>query len=558
MDDDIIATTLRSNIEACLALDQCLRSTLGPYGRDKLIVDEHGDYIVSNDGATILRYLQVKHPATKLLISLAKAQDDTVGDGTTSVVLLTCALLQCALRYLNPMSIHPRQIQNGYQVALDLALKMIKDIEVPIPWKEDEERARQMMYDIALTSISSKILARFKEHFARLGVDAIMRLGTTQLNQDRIKVIAINGNSMMESKLVDGVLLRYPPSNDSERRRTTSRCLMTHDPKDGYRVAVGKLQLQKLQSEMHSVKESLGQGGGSASASFQQQEQAMLKAKIQPLLNLHANVIVSDTDIPAYLDSVLEEHGIDYFCISDSAELEVIAANLAAPLLYDIKGVTDEMLARPKAIELVAIGDDSFLQITGVERSNAATVIIRSPTDTMSQECVRSFKDMLNILFASLHNPFVIGGGGCVFMYIANRLRTSLKGTSNEKLQVVVGEYANALESIPALLTHNAGFDSLSTMTRLKTLHAVGDGDNRWKGVNLDNGEIVDMFVELDVKEPSFLLTNILTLATRAAQMILRINSNILIEPRVAFRPPGTERTPTSASSSTSTDNDYS
>ncbi|EFA84386.1 hypothetical protein PPL_03464 [Heterostelium album PN500] len=536
---------VESNINGCMVLFQCLKSTLGPFGSDKLIVDDDGSYLTSNDGATILRYLEIDHPAARLLISCAKSQDDTVGDGTTSVVLLTCLLLKNALSYLK-QSIHPQSIQIGYNIGLDVALSLIDEIEIgfdveKINSYQHHHQQQRILYDVASTSISSKILARHKDHFARLGVESILKLGGNR-NQERIKIISITGGSMLDSHLIDGVMLKY----DSQRNRQRNYNFHSKTGNNTFNIIVGKLQLQSVQSDLHFVKlkANLQESNTTLhSKKIQEQDQLLYRNKIDILLNLNVHVVISDTDIPQYLENLFLENNIEYFCIDDSRELERISFVLGTKFVNDIStSLNMEMISKATNIERVSIGDSIFLKISGIKNCDAATVVLRSPTDTMSEECIRSFKDMLNILSSFIHNPYYIGGGGCAYLYIANKIRAKSKATDNVKLQFALNAFADSLESIPLILIQNAGFDGIALLSKLKSIHEQTNDENNnnnlWKGVNLETGEIVDMLNDINVKEPSFLLRNILKLATRAAQMILRINNNILIEPKVAFKPP--------------------
>eukprot|EP01132_Coremiostelium_polycephalum_P007539 gene7539-9270_t len=509
-----------------------------PYGRDKLIVDRDNRYLTTNDGATILRYLEITHPATRLLIGIAKSQDDTVGDGTTSV---------------------------GYQIGLSWSLEIIDSLKISCTSSNsndttssgesilNDSKFKEYLKSVASTSISSKILGRYSEHFTQLGVDCIMKLGRNK-SQDLIRVLTINGNSMLESKLIDGILLEYKYSNNNNHNGNQ---IKNNSYLKTPKVIVGKLQLNSIQSEIIGTKLLFNQK--SDQWYYQENEKQLYREKLSPIINTGINVVISDTELPSIVENIFSEFNIQYFCIQDSRELEIISYCLGSKFLYGISGgdggknglLDETMYSCPRLSSIVVIGDRSFLQLTGIESSVAGTVLIRSSTETLSQECIRSFKDMLNILSFTVNNPYMIGGGGCLYIEIAQRIRDRIKLSSSiikdEKIQLSLNAFTESLETIPMILAQNAGYDAISLISKLKEIHngvnnkynnnnnnGVG---NEWMGINLNDGTIVNM-LEFGVTEPSFLLTNILTLASRAAQMILRINNNIILEPRQQFKPP--------------------
>ncbi|KAF2077474.1 hypothetical protein CYY_001247 [Polysphondylium violaceum] len=552
--------TIKANVEACQSLFYCLKTTLGPYGRDKLIVDSDGNYLSSNDGATILQYLDIKHPATRLLIGIAKSQDETIGDGTTSVVLLACLLLTNALKYIL-LNTHPNHIIKGYQLALDYSLKIIDDLKIPLFIGYDQNNSNSnskdvykkmfrndvfinQLYNVASTSISSKILNRYSNHFSNIGVGAIKKLQDNPM-QDLIRVIGIQGQSMLDSFLIDGVLL---PFDNNTHSNSSSGNTIFKDPI----IIIGKLHLDQIQSEIQNTKIIYSSSSSTTSTSstqqeFRENEKRIYLSKLELIFKLNVNIIISDTSIPLILINLFKEKGILYFCIQDSRELEIISHCLGIKMIYDISNFNINHLNNNNSknndnhseAKSISIGDKFYLQINKNNNDNndklscAATVVLRAPTDSMIQECIRSFKDMLNVLSSTVRNPFIIGGGGCGYLEISKKLKEKANGVKDLKLQLSLNAYADSLESIPMILIQNAGFDSLDLIKQLLNIH--NQPNNQWMGVNLDTGSIVDMLSDLNVKEPSFLLSNILTLSSRAAQMILRINNNILIEPRPEF-----------------------
>ncbi|KAN0014874.1 hypothetical protein ACTFIU_001193 [Dictyostelium citrinum] len=582
--------TIKENIQACMEIYYHLKSTLGPYGRDKLIVDKNNNYLSTNDGATILQYLKISHPAARLLIGIAKSQDETVGDGTTSVVLLTCILLQNALKFIL-LSIHPIIFIKGFQISLDFCLNVINEIKIsPIRNDNSEELLKKEeifeneeflkhLYSVASTSISSKILARYSDHFSKIGVEAVKRLKFNE-TQDLIRVIGITGNSMLESQLIDGVLLeidgnqlnnfkisffvQHQQPQQTENKENEKIKSILKNPS----IIIGKLQLNKTSSNQF-------QGLNLSIPNYNNNDQndREQRDKIELLIKKGINIVISDTEIPPWIELIFKENNILYFNIPDSRELEIISHCINCSLIYDLSSLLQEnhenqkeqyhqkpsIISKPNSTEILPIGDKFFLKISlngsdidcdnnnknnkkPLLSSNGATMLLRSPTDTMLQECIRSFKDMLNILSATVRNPYLIGGGGCTYVELSKRLRNKANEfITDEKLLISINCFADSLEMIPMILIQNAGHDSLDLLGKLKLIHKSTDPsslNNIWKGVNLNDGTIVDMISDLNVKEPSFLLSNILTLSSRAAQMILRINNNIFIEPRSQFKTP--------------------
>ncbi|EGC31390.1 hypothetical protein DICPUDRAFT_156771 [Dictyostelium purpureum] len=542
--DDNNISTVKNNVKECNEIFYHLKSTLGPYGRDKLILDKNNNYLSTNDGATILKYLKIKHPAARLLIGVAKSQDETVGDGTTSVVLLTCLLLQNSLKYIL-LSIHPIIFIKGFQISLDFCLKVIDEIKVS-PIQNISDLGNEKVFDnqeylnhlnsIASTSISSKILARFSSHFSNLGVEAIKKLRFNPV-QDLVRVIGITGNSMLESKLIDGVLLeinneqlihyRNEQQNNGDQFSNQFQ-LVLNKPK----IIIGKLQLNDISSTLQNL-------SISADASIiQELETREILTKFDLIFKLGINIVISDTLLPPLVEQLFKDKGILYFNIQDSRELETLSYCLNSKLIYDISQIEESKCTSPsKPIEIQSIGDKIFLQVSGVSiNSNGATMVLRSPTDSMLQECIRSFKDMLNILSSSVRNPYLVGGGGSIYVEFAKRLREkATQIIKDEKILIAINCFADSLEMIPMILIENAGYEPIELIGKLKSQHSQSGKENQWFGIDLNDGEIVDMF-KSNVREPSFLISNILTLSSRAAQMILRINNNILIEPRSQYQ----------------------
>ncbi|KAK5581186.1 hypothetical protein RB653_001216 [Dictyostelium firmibasis] len=575
--------TIKENIQACMEIYYHLKTTLGPYGRDKLIVDRNNNYLSTNDGATILQYLKITHPAARLLIGISKSQDETVGDGTTSVVLLTCILLQNTLKFLL-LSIHPIIFIKGFQISLDFCLNVINEIKVsPIGdnnnnnnneelLKKEEifenEEFLKHLYSVASTSISSKILARYSDHFSKLGVEAVKRL-KFNATQDLIRVIGITGNSMLESQLIDGVLLEIDQNQLSGFKINDRQQINKENEKiksilKNPSIIIGKLQLNKSCSDQFqglnlSIPNFYDHNNNNNTNNNNNNREQM--EKIELLIGFGINIVISDTEIPAWIESIFKENNILYFNIPDSRELEIISHCINCSLIYDLSSLSSKninngqqqqqqqhpMISKPNSIDIQSIGDKFFLKISlkgdtsekSLSLSNGATILLRSPTDTMLQECIRSFKDMLNILSATVRNPYLIGGGGCAYIELSKRLRNKAnQSIADEKLLISINCFADSLEMIPMILIQNAGYDSLDLLGKLKSVHKSSNSSDIWKGVNLNDGTIADMISDLNVKEPSFLLSNILTLSSRAAQMILRINNNIFIEPREQFKIP--------------------
>ncbi|KYQ96788.1 hypothetical protein DLAC_04087 [Tieghemostelium lacteum] len=516
---------IKSNIDGCTSLYHSLRTTLGPYGRDKLIVDQSHRHLTTNDGATILQYLNLKNPTARLLIGISKSQDTTIGDGTSSVILLTYILLQNSYKYMI-MSIHPMIFIKGYQIALQQCIDIINSLSIKFNLTDqlfDDTKFLEYLYSIASTSISSKILGRYIEHFSVLGVETIKKLKFNE-NQDLIRVLSIRGTSMKDSRVIDGVLLELLDDNKSKP--------LPNNPK----VVIGKLELSQQQYQFPNCKILFSSNENTSSAISDSQ---YYQKKLDILLKYGVNIVISDNELPDILESLFEQNSIFYFKVTDSRELEVLSYCLGTQFLYDLSSIDDTKISKPKQQKLMSIGDRFFLHLSGIDNSQSATVILRTTTDTQGQEAIRSFKDLLNILSITVRNPNIIAGGGCLYIELAKRLRLYSQDISNDKLKISLNVFADSLEVIPLILIQNAGFqNSLELIEKLKSTHQ--SNENHWKGINLHSGQITDMFEQLKILEPSLLLINILTLSSRAAQMILRINNKVIIEPRSQFKPPNT------------------
>lgn len=486
---------LLSNIEACISLAQELKTTLGPCGMDKII--QKDNFLISNDGATLAQHFELDHPAALLLVETSKTQDQNVGDGTTSVILLTAELLRGA-KSLLAMGVHPAVIIQGYRKACLFAKEVIENVAVDV--KESH------LVEIAKTCLSSKILGIHAEYFAKLAVNAVLKLKKFDDWMNRLYVVKKIGKNMLQSELVDGILLLK--NGFGPKRVENAKILVCKMENLGHFKT--KIYGTRIRVETHEQ--------GHKLSSFEQQEIQSLCKKI---VDLGVNVVFNGHPIFDTAKHYFTSHGV--LCVGnlDFKQIDMLSLATGCPIVTNLEYVKGN-LGKAGLVEQVCIADEMAVKVTGCDW---CSVLLRAPTKTMLSECERSFHDAIRILHSTINCKKVVGGGGALYIEIAKRLREQ---EFSNKIQLVVEVFSNALETIPTILSQNGGFDSAKLVTELRNVHKKKEGI--WYGIDMENGTVSDM-LNNGIIEPAALLSSILTCACDSAEMILRIDENVYIKP---------------------------
>eukprot|EP00405_Crypthecodinium_cohnii_P017401 CAMPEP_0206451888 /NCGR_PEP_ID=MMETSP0324_2-20121206/19614_1 /ASSEMBLY_ACC=CAM_ASM_000836 /TAXON_ID=2866 /ORGANISM="Crypthecodinium cohnii, Strain Seligo" /LENGTH=569 /DNA_ID=CAMNT_0053921865 /DNA_START=71 /DNA_END=1780 /DNA_ORIENTATION=+ len=499
-----------SNINACQAVVDIVKTTLGPRGMDKLIEDG-GETTITNDGATVMKKLSVVHPAARILVDISKAQDNEVGDGTTSVVVLAGELLKEAKNFLEDGLVAP-QIIKGYRVACQLALQKLGDIAVDLTQKADEDK-RDMLIKCAETTLNSKLVADYKKFFAKMSVDSVQLLGE-DVGTSMVAIKKVTGGSVTDSVLVDGVAFK----------KTFSYAGFEQQPKS---FKNPKILLLNLELELKAEKDNaeVRITDPSQYQSIVDAEWNIIYEKLDLIVKTGANVVLSRLAIGDLATQYFADRNI--FCAGrvDNEDLERTRRAVGGEVQTTVQGVTPAVLGTCGSFEEKQIGAERINFFTGCPHTKTSTILIRGGAQQFIDEAERSLNDSIMIVRRAMRNTKVVGGGGAIEMELSRFLREYAR-TIKGKQQLVINYYARALETIPMTLAQNSGGDGTNILNQLRKRHAEAGTENRWYGVDCMNCSVTDTFKEY-IWEPVIVKQSALSAATEAACLILSIDETV-------------------------------
>eukprot|EP00928_Gymnodinium_smaydae_P008945 TRINITY_DN13302_c0_g1_i3.p2 TRINITY_DN13302_c0_g1~~TRINITY_DN13302_c0_g1_i3.p2 ORF type:complete len:566 (-),score=173.59 TRINITY_DN13302_c0_g1_i3:2288-3985(-) len=499
-----------SNINACQAVVEIVKTTLGPRGMDKLI-ENSGDTTITNDGATVMKKLQIAHPAAKILVDIAKAQDNEVGDGTTSVVVLAGEFLKEAKGFLED-GLVAAQIIRGFRVACDLALTKLGEMAVDLQEKTEEEK-RNLLIKCAETTLNSKLVADYKTFFANMTVDAISMLGN-DLGMSGVGIKKVAGGSLTDTMLVDGVAFK----------KTFSYAGFEQQPKY---FKDPKILLLNLELELKAEKDN-----AEVRITDPDQYQSIVDAewniiyeKLDLIVKTGAQVVLSRLAIGDLATQYFADRGI--FCAGrvDNEDLERTRRATGAEIQTTVHGVSPSVLGTCGEFEEKQIGAERYNLFRSCPNTKTATIVIRGGAQQFMEEAERSLNDALMIVRSAMRNRKVVGGGGAIEMELSRYLREYAR-TITGKQQLVINYYARALETIPLTLAANSGGDGTLILNQLRQKHAVASVEGRWFGVDCIECSITDTFQNY-IWEPVSVKESALSAATECACLILSIDETV-------------------------------
>jgi len=499
-----------SNINACQAVVSIVKTTLGPRGMDKLIQDG-GETTITNDGATVMKKLNIVHPAAKILLDISRAQDSEVGDGTTSVVVLAGELLKEAKNFLED-GLVAQQIIKGFRTAGDLVLKKLDEMAVDLTEKSPEEK-RSMLRKCAETTLTSKLVADYKEFFAEMIVKAVQMLDVNTMDVQAIGIKKVTGGSVTDTLLVDGVAFK----------KTFSYAGFEQQPK---RFTNPKILLLNLELELKAEKDN-----AEVRISDPDQYQSIVDAewkiiydKLDLIVKSGAQVVLSRLAIGDLATQYFADRNI--FCAGrvEPDDLERTRRAVGAEVQTTVQGIQPSVLGTCGEFEERQIGGDRYNLFMQCPASKTATIILRGGAQQFIDEAHRSIHDAIMIVRRAVKNTKVVGGGGAIEMELSRFLREYAR-TISGKQQLIINYYARALEVIPVTLAQNSGADSTHILNQLRTKHATGT-EGRWFGVDCINCAIKDTY-ENYIWEPVIVKESALAAATEAACLILSIDETV-------------------------------
>ncbi|MGB8189244.1 MAG: thermosome subunit beta, partial [Nitrososphaeraceae archaeon] len=512
----------RNNFMAAKLIADMVKSCLGPRGMDKMLVDTLGDVTITNDGATILKEMDVQHPAAKMMVEVAKSVDNEVGDGTTSSVILAGALLEKAEELVNK-DVHPSVIVDGYTAAAEHALSLLQRIAVKVDTND-----KDLLKKIAQTSMYSKLVSDDSPMLAQIVVDASKQISesssdgkTLKVDLDNIKVEKKAGASIHDTKLIKGIVLDKEVVHSGMPKKV-----------EGAKIALINSALEIEKTEMSAE---IRINDPKQMQMFLEEENRMLKSMVEKIKNVGANVLLCQKGIDDLAQHYLAKEGILAVRRVKESDMSKLAKATGARLVNNLDDLTSKDLGSANLVEERKVETDKWVFIEGCKNPKAVTILVRGGSQRVVDEADRSLHDALMVIKDVLEKPAIVAGGGAPEAYIANELRhwsSNLEGRS----QLAVHKFADALDTIPLALAVNAGMDPIDTMTSLRSKQSKG---SKWTGVDVRNTVVADMYKQ-DVLEPLAVKEQIIKSATEAATMLLRIDDVIASsKSKMPAGPPG-------------------
>ncbi|MDI6883565.1 MAG: thermosome subunit beta [Hadesarchaea archaeon] len=510
----------RMNILAARVISEAVRTTLGPRGMDKMLVDSLGDVVITNDGVTILKEMEVEHPAAKMLVEVAKTQDEEVGDGTTTAVVLAGELLHEAERLLD-QTIHPTVIVSGYRMAAEKAQNVLSEIAEPI--KIDDE---VLLKRIAMTAMTGKKAESSRERLADLAVNAVKQIidktdGGYIADIDYIGIEKKPGESTDDSQLIQGVILDKERAHPGMPKRVKNAKIALLDC---------ALEIKKTETDAEIRVTRPDQ-----LRAFLDEEEAMLKKMVDQVVATGANVVVCQKGIDDLAQHYLAKAGIYAVRRAKKSDMEKLSRATGGKILTNLDDLTAGDLGKAGLVEERKIGEDKMTFIKECKDPRAVGILIRGGTEHVIDEVERAVHDALSVVSAAIEDGKIIYGGGAPDIELAKQLREYAE-TVGGREALAVNAFANAIESIPRTLAENAGLDSIDILVDLRAKHEKTDGKN--VGVDVYKGKTADMKKE-GVVEPLRMKTQAIKSASEAAIMILRIDDVIAASKREISPPKG-------------------
>jgi thermosome len=499
---------IHNNIEASKAVADAVRTTLGPKGMDKMLVNSIGDVIVTNDGVTILKEIEVEHPAAKMLIEVAKTQDQECGDGTTTAVVLAGELLKRSSELID-QNVHPTIITEGYRMAAEKAINILAKISDPITTKD-----KKKLLQIAGTSMTGKTVGIVKEHLSELAVNAVLAIMEKESGKnivadiDWVKVEKKQGGSISDTKLIEGIII------DKERVHSG----MPQSLKKA-KIALINSPLEIKKTEVDS---SIKIESPEQLQQFIAEEEKMIKNFVDKIKSSGANTVICQKGIDDLAQHFLAKENIFAVRRAKESDMKKIAKATGARMVNNVKELSKTDLGLCGKVEERKIGSDSMTFITDCKNPKAVSILIRGSSDHLIDEVDRGLHDALSTVASALEDGRITSGGGSAAIEISSGLR-DYATTIGGREQMAIEEFAIAMEVIPRTLAENAGLDFINTLIDLRKAHKKG---NKYAGINVDTGGISDMR-KLNVLEPIRVGTQAISSATEVALMILRIDDVI-------------------------------
>jgi archaeal chaperonin len=499
----------RNNIMAARVIGEVLKTTLGPRGMDKMLVDSLGDITITNDGAAILDEIDVEHPAAKMMVEIAKTQDDMVGDGTTTAVVLASELLKKAEELLD-QNIHPTILVSGYRKAAQKAIEIIEKNAVPVDVED-----RKMMMKVALTSMGSKAVGGAKERFAEIAIDAVKQIAEKRGDKmiadiDNIQLVKKTGKSLLESRLISGMIVDKEVIHPGMPKK-----------KENAKIALLDSALEIEKTEMSAE---IRIRDPNQMKAFLDQEDSMLKDMVNKIKASGADVVFCQKGVDDMVQHYLAKEGIMAARRIKESDMEKLARATGGRVTSNLDDLKAADLGFAGLVEERKIGDDKMIFVEKCKDPHSVAILIRAGLERMVDEAERAMTDALSVVSDVAENNKIVAGGGAVEIEVAKELRKYANKVGGRE-QLAIEAFADAMEIIPRALTENAGFDPIDVLVELRSVHDKETG--KYKGINVFTGK-VENSIDSGVIEPIVVKIQAIKSAAESASMILRIDDVIM------------------------------
>ena len=509
----------KNNIMAAKLVAELVKSSLGPRGLDKMLVDSLGDVTITNDGATILKEIDAQHPAAKMMVEISKVIDTEVGDGTTSSVVFAGSLLEKA-EHLLSKDVHSSVIVEGYQAAADKSLEILSEIV-----KKIQPEDKESLLKVAKTSMESKLISEDSDILSKVVVDAILRITKTKGNVrtvdlDNIKVEKKAGGSLQDTSLVKGIVL------DKEIVHSGMPTKIEHA-----KIALINTALEIEKTEMSAE---IRINDPTQMQMFLEEENRMLKSMVEKLHDVGANVVICQKGIDDMAQHFLAKHGILAVRRVKESDMAKLAKATGGRTTSNLEDISEKDLGTADLVQQKKVESDKWVFVEGCRNPQSVTLLIRGGSQRIVDEADRSMHDSLMVVKDVIEKPAIVAGGGAPEAFLASNLK-EWADSFDGRQQLAIKKFAESLEVIPQTIAENAGMDPIDTMV---TLRAKQNDGKKWSGINAKDQKVGDMY-SLNILEPLAVKEQILKSATEAACMILRIDDVIAISGGPSAGPPG-------------------
>jgi len=508
-----------NNIMAARTIADAVRSALGPRGMDKMLVDSMGDVVITNDGVTILKEMDVEHPAAKMLVEVAKTQDEECGDGTTTAVVIAGELLKKAVDLVDA-NVHPTIITGGYRMASKKAIDVLEDLVIEIGVDD-----REILKKIAMTAMISKAVSGSRGLFAELAVEAVSAVaeeknGGYSVDIDNVQVVKKQGGSMEDTEMITGIIIDKEPVNPQMPKKVPDAKIALID-------AAMEIKKTEIDAKIEITDPTQLQG-------FLDEEEKMLRKMVEKVKSVGANVVICQKGIDDLAQHFLAKEGILALRRVKKSDMEKLSKATGASVTSKIDELDASDLGEAALVEMRKVQEDEMTFVTGCKNPKAVSILIRGGTLHVVDEIGRSLEDAMSVIAVSIEDGKMVTGGGSTAVELAMKLREYAASIGGRE-QIAIDAFASAMEVIPTALSENAGLDPIDILIEMRKAHKAGKKN---AGVNVYTGKVVDMMDE-DVLEPFRVGKQAINSATDAAVMILRIDDVIASKGGPSGGPPG-------------------